>query len=178
MLEWVNERLSLTAFFRQQTSGVHVVHISHVTITYTLDSLSSLTQMGQCQLGHTHWHQSSHIQIIHGMVIAAAVWGYQCSPHFATKLEHILTRSHWTKASYTLPHILGEKCLEVRTGKSFLKFPQATVHQWQQWHSHNPHQSTAYHLGSRKCQGAVDIHFSHSSAMDGPTDSPIHLGQT
>ena len=32
------------------------------------------------------------------------------------------------QATNTLPCILGERCLEVRTGKSFLNFPQATQH--------------------------------------------------
>ena len=32
------------------------------------------------------------------------------------------------QASYTLPCILGERCLGVRTGKGFLNFPQATQH--------------------------------------------------
>ena len=41
---------------------------------------------------------------------------------------------------YTLSHILGERCLEVKTGKSF----------WQQRHCHSPHQSAVYHKCSRK----------------------------
>ena len=36
--------------------------------------------------------------------------------------------AEWTQASYTLPRILGERCLVVRTGKSFLNFPQVTQH--------------------------------------------------
>ena len=32
----------------------------------------------------------------------------------------------WTHALYTLPHILGERCLVVRRGKRFLNFPHAT----------------------------------------------------
>ena len=31
-----------------------------------------------------------------------------------------------TQTTYTLSRILGERCLEVRAGKSFLNFPQAT----------------------------------------------------
>ena len=34
----------------------------------------------------------------------------------------------WTQASYTLPRTLRERCLVVRTGKSFLNFPKATQH--------------------------------------------------
>ena len=41
-----------------------------------------------------------------------------------------------------------QRCLVVRTGKSFLNFPHAT--QWQQWHCHSSHQSMVYQLGSRK----------------------------
>ena len=33
-----------------------------------------------------------------------------------------------TRASYTLPCILGERCLVVRTGRSVQNFPQATQH--------------------------------------------------
>ena len=33
-----------------------------------------------------------------------------------------------TQASHTSPRILGERCLVVRTSKSFLNFPQATQH--------------------------------------------------
>ena len=36
--------------------------------------------------------------------------------------------AEWTQASYTLLHILGERCLVVRTGQSCLNFPQATQH--------------------------------------------------
>ena len=32
------------------------------------------------------------------------------------------------QATYTLSHILGERCLEVRTGKNSLNFPQTTQH--------------------------------------------------
>ena len=53
-----------------------------------------------------------------------------------------------TQAWYPLPRILRERCLVVKTGKSFLNF--AKPHGiWQQWHCHSSHQSTAYHLGSR-----------------------------
>ena len=37
------ERLSLSAFLGTEDIGVHIVHISHVIITYTLEELSSLT---------------------------------------------------------------------------------------------------------------------------------------
>ena len=39
------ERLSLSAFLGTEGNGVHIVHISHVIITYTLEWLSSLTQI-------------------------------------------------------------------------------------------------------------------------------------
>ena len=48
--------------------------------------------------------------------------------------------SKQTQATYILPHILAERCLEVRTGKSF----------WKQRHCHSPHRSTMYHKCSRK----------------------------
>ena len=37
------ERLSLSAFLRTEDIGVHIVHISHLIITYTLEQLSPLT---------------------------------------------------------------------------------------------------------------------------------------
>ena len=50
-------------------------------------------------------------------------------------------------------------------------FPQS--HILQQWHCHSPNQSIAYHLcresGIPIKRGAVDIHFSHTSAIDGPS---------
>ena len=58
--------------------------------------------------------------------------------------------SEWTQALYTLPRTLGERCLEVRTGSSFLNFPQATQHQVAMALTHSPHQSTACHPDSRK----------------------------
>ena len=57
--------------------------------------------------------------------------------------------AEWTQAIYTLPHILGERCLEVRTGNSFLNFPLATQH-LRHWHCHSPHWSTLCHPDSRK----------------------------
>ena len=55
-----------------------------------------------------------------------------------------------TQASYTLPHILGERCLEVRTlARVSWTFPRPH-NIWQQWHWHSPHRSTAFHPGSRK----------------------------
>ena len=41
MSEWLN----LTAFLGTGDSKVHIVHISQVIIAYTLESLSSLTQI-------------------------------------------------------------------------------------------------------------------------------------
>ena len=41
-MEWVSELLNLTAFLGTADSEVHIVHISHVIIAYTLESLSSL----------------------------------------------------------------------------------------------------------------------------------------
>ena len=49
-----------------------------------------------------------------------------------------------TQASYPLPRILGERCLVVSKGKSFLKFPQATQHLAAMALSQPPH-----HPGSR-----------------------------
>ena len=40
---WVREWLDLTAFLGTVDSKVHISHISHVTIAYTLQTLSSLT---------------------------------------------------------------------------------------------------------------------------------------
>ena len=64
-----------------------------------------------------------------------------------------LRRSHCSsglfgrkRAFYTLAHILGERYLVVRTGKSFLNFPRPHSIR-QQWHYH---QSTGYLLGSWK----------------------------
>ena len=51
-----------------------------------------------------------------------------------------------------LPRILGERCLLVRAGKSFLNFPQATQHLAIMALSHS----------------------SHSSAIDGSTVTPTH----
>ena len=34
--------------------------------------------------------------------------------------------AQWMQALFTLPRILGERCLAVRTGKSFLNFPKDT----------------------------------------------------
>ena len=58
------------------------------------------------------------------------------------------------EATYTLPHIMGEKCLNVRRGKS----------------CHSPLWSTAYHQGSRKWlqhHAWCPRHpLNHSSAID------------
>ena len=43
--EWVNEWFSLTTFLRTVDIEVHIVYISCVIIAYTLESLSSLTQI-------------------------------------------------------------------------------------------------------------------------------------
>ena len=48
-----------------------------------------------------------------------------------------------TKAVYTLPRTLGDQCLVVRAGSSFLNFPQATQ-------CFSPRWSTAFHPDSRK----------------------------
>ena len=42
-IEWVSEGLNLTASLGTADSEVPIVHISHVTVAYTLESLSSLT---------------------------------------------------------------------------------------------------------------------------------------
>ena len=47
------------------------------------------------------------------------------APRFATMEPSLAER---TQAPYTLPRILDERCLMIRTGKSFLNFPQATQH--------------------------------------------------
>ena len=86
-----------------------------------------------------------------------------------------------TQVSYTLPCILGERCRVVRTGKSFLDFPQGTQHlatmalsQPPPEHCHTVTVPTrAQHItlvaesGFHIKHGAVNIHFSHSSAIDG-----------
>ena len=41
--KWTGEWLNLMAFLGTADSKVHIVHISHVIIAYTLESLSSLT---------------------------------------------------------------------------------------------------------------------------------------
>ena len=43
--EWVSEWLNLTAFLWTAGSKVHIVHISCVITTYTLESLSSLSEI-------------------------------------------------------------------------------------------------------------------------------------
>ena len=62
-------------------------------------------------------------------IIARSLWRSCRSPgsfgrHFSLPWN-IAERIH---ATNTLPHILGERCLEVRTGKSFLNFLQSTQH--------------------------------------------------
>ena len=70
-----------------------------------------------------------------------------------------------------LPCISGERCLVIRTGKSFLNFPRAMQNLGAMAHRHSP--SRAQHVtqvaesGFHIKHGAVDIHFSHSFAMDG-----------
>ena len=73
------------------------------------------------------------------------------------------------QASYALAHTFIERCIVVRTGKSFINFPQATEI-WQQWHCHSHHRSTTCHLGSREWSphGAGDIHSSHFYAIGWP----------
>ena len=84
----------------------------------------------------------------HGTVIAAeplqfmVIW----SPRLTT-VEY----SRANTGSYTLPHILGEGCLMVRTGINFLNFPQATQH---------------FHVK----HGAVDIHNEPSLAITAAAD--------
>ena len=77
-----------------------------------------------------------------------------------------------TQASHNLPLILDERCLVVRTGKSFLTF-SGPRNIWQQWHCHSLHQSALYRLGSKSGfhikHGAVNMHFAHYSATDGPS---------
>ena len=62
-------------------------------------------------------------------------WGCFVSVFNATNpADHVMVIAavqglfHWTQASYTLPHMLGERYLVVRKGKSFMNFPQATQH--------------------------------------------------
>ena len=45
MVYEVSEWLNLAAFLMTADSEVHIVHISHVIIAYTLESLSSLAQI-------------------------------------------------------------------------------------------------------------------------------------
>ena len=77
-----------------------------------------------------------------------------------------------TQASYALPRILGERCLVVRIGKSFLNFPQGIQHLAAMALS-QPHRSTASHLGNRTCialRGGNNIHF---IPEDNPQSSKI-----
>ena len=136
-----------------------------------------LCQVGQCQLGHIYWHQSSHIQTMSFLSSARnlkvyerfdtgrgrCTWPYHlsrrqqrtnvmssmssfCSSEaegvssrsLMPKIQWIMARSlrksccssgtfgphvslSWSiaarrQATYTFPCILGERCLEVRTG--------------------------------------------------------------
>ena len=45
MDQWVSEWFDLTTFLGTADSKVHIVHISHVIIAYTLELLSSLIQI-------------------------------------------------------------------------------------------------------------------------------------
>ena len=77
--------------------------------------------------------------------------------------------AEWTRAVYTLPGILGERCLEVMTGNSFLNFPHATQ-RLRQWHCHNPHRKKTYFSQIAKSGlyiklGVFDIHMGHWSAV-------------
>ena len=62
-------------------------------------------------------------------IMAQSLWQSRrssgpCGPHILLAWS-IAERM---QALYTLPHILGERGLEVRAGKSFLNFPKATQH--------------------------------------------------
>ena len=62
-------------------------------------------------------------------ILAQSLWRSHCiSGLFGPPVSLTWNISEQTQALYTLPHMLGERCLMVRTGKSFLKFSQATQH--------------------------------------------------
>ena len=77
------------------------------------------------------------------------------------------------QATYTLPYILGERCLGVRAGKSSLNFPQATQH-LVAMALYVTAPTGAQHITKVAGSGfhikhcAVDIQFSHSLAINGP----------
>ena len=74
--------------------------------------------------------------------------------YFVTTFCYHGTMEHRANAGLIyLAHILGERCLVVRIGNSFLDFPQCTEHLSAMALSQPPappHGGTAYHLGSRK----------------------------
>ena len=47
-------------------------------------------------------------------------WSCRSSGSFGPHVSLLWSIAEWTQATYTLPCIMGERCLEVRTGKNFL----------------------------------------------------------
>ena len=59
-------------------------------------------------------------------------------------------QTEWMQAMYISMRTLGERCLVVKTRKSFPNFNSRPRNIWWQCHCHSPHQSSACHPGSRK----------------------------
>ena len=75
-------------------------------------------------------------------IMARSRWQSRCSSvSFGHYVSLPWSIAEWMQASYTLPHTLGERCLVVRTGKSFLNFPAG--------HIASGSWSAAYHPGSK-----------------------------
>ena len=146
-------------------------HLSHrLWRTYVLSSMpswcsseSSMPQIQQIMVG-LQW---SHHDLLDLSSCISGLFG----PHVFL----LWSIAEWTQVSYTWQCILGEQCLVVRTGKSFLNFLQTTQHlaamALSQWTSQPPtkHSTLEADSGLHIKLGAVDIHFSHSSAIDGPS---------
>ena len=62
-------------------------------------------------------------------IMARSLWlSRHSSDSFGPNVSLPWSIAERTQALYTLPRILGERCLVVRTGKSFLNFALATPH--------------------------------------------------
>ena len=124
---------SLFSAGNRKSCDIFIQDVAHCTCPYHLSrwlrrtaAISSMINFGVVELWFLFLPLMPQIQ---AGIIARSLQRSRCRlVAFDPCVSRTWSMKERTQASYTLPRILSERCLVVRTGKSFLNFPLATQH--------------------------------------------------